>query len=163
MECPAISCSSLEREDFIRLPSPAAKITTAATGGDRARLATSWLGNGALLAESCATARYGSPSGLSVGTVRVAVRLSGAPRVGVEPTSLVLIQSQAGPADRPTGDRATVLRNGCTVCGQPAADHEQEYAQRTLRVRVRHIDRASPLSPDALVILVQTGLAFARQ
>ena len=27
-----------------------------------------------------------------------------APRVGVEPTSLVLIQSQAGPADRPTGD-----------------------------------------------------------
>ncbi len=28
-----------------------------------------------------------------------------APRVGVEPTSLVLIQSQAGPADRPTGDR----------------------------------------------------------
>src|SRR5215212_7322745 len=57
MECPAISCSSLEREDFIRLPSPAAKITTAATGGDRAGLATSWLGNGALLAESCATAR----------------------------------------------------------------------------------------------------------
>ncbi len=32
--------------------------------------------------------------------------LSGrAPRVGVEPTSLVLIQSQAGPADRPTGER----------------------------------------------------------
>ncbi len=28
-----------------------------------------------------------------------------APRVGVEPTSLVLIQSQAGPAGRPTGDR----------------------------------------------------------
>src|SRR6185503_18570156 len=27
-----------------------------------------------------------------------------APRVGVEPTSLILIQSQAGPADRPTGD-----------------------------------------------------------
>src|SRR6188474_3512612 len=27
-----------------------------------------------------------------------------APRVGVEPTSLVLIQSQAGPAGRPTGD-----------------------------------------------------------
>ena len=29
-----------------------------------------------------------------------------APRVGVEPTSLVLIQSQAGPAGRPTGDSA---------------------------------------------------------
>ena len=28
-----------------------------------------------------------------------------APRVGVEPTSLVLIQSQAGPAGRPTGER----------------------------------------------------------
>ena len=28
-----------------------------------------------------------------------------APRVGVEPTSLILIQSQAGPADRPTGER----------------------------------------------------------
>ena len=27
-----------------------------------------------------------------------------APRVGVEPTSLVLIQSQAGPAGRPTGE-----------------------------------------------------------
>ena len=31
-------------------------------------------------------------------------RLMLAPRVGVEPTSLVLIQSQAGPAGRPTGD-----------------------------------------------------------
>jgi hypothetical protein len=31
-------------------------------------------------------------------------RLRSAPRVGVEPTSLVLIQSQAGPADRPTGE-----------------------------------------------------------
>ena len=30
--------------------------------------------------------------------------LSLAPRVGVEPTSLILIQSQAGPAGRPTGD-----------------------------------------------------------
>ena len=33
-----------------------------------------------------------------------------APRVGVEPTSLVLIQSQAGPAGRPTGDRCPSVR-----------------------------------------------------
>ncbi|SPD88911.1 protein of unknown function [Micropruina glycogenica] len=33
-----------------------------------------------------------------------------APRVGVEPTSLILIQSQAGPAGRPTGDRPLTLR-----------------------------------------------------
>ena len=32
-------------------------------------------------------------------------RRATAPRAGVEPTSLVLIQSQAGPAGRPTGDR----------------------------------------------------------
>ena len=30
-----------------------------------------------------------------------------APRVGIEPTSLVLIQSQAGPTSRPTGERPT--------------------------------------------------------
>ena len=29
-----------------------------------------------------------------------------APRAGIEPASLILIQSQAGPASRPTGDRA---------------------------------------------------------
>src|SRR5215212_4242279 len=114
MACPAISCSSLEREDFIRLPSPAAKITTAATGGDRAGLATSWLDNGALLAESCATAPYASLSGLSVGTVRVAVRLSGAPRVGVEPTSLVLIQRRAPPW---SGDcSGSISRLGVSCC-----------------------------------------------
>src|SRR5215210_7123436 len=115
MECPAISCSSLEREDFIRLPSPAAKITTAATGGDKAGLATSWLGNGALLAESCATAPYGSPSGLSVGTVRVAVRLSGAPRVGVEPTSLVLIQRRAPPWSGDCSESVSCLDVPCGV------------------------------------------------
>ncbi len=35
-----------------------------------------------------------------------------APRVGVEPTALILIQSQAGPAGRPTGDRCTLYVDG---------------------------------------------------
>ena len=36
---------------------------------------------------------------------QLAVNAAAAPRAGVEPASLVLIQSQAGPADRPTGER----------------------------------------------------------
>ena len=39
-----------------------------------------------------------------------------APRVGVEPTSLVRIQSAAGPTDRPTGDRSPVWPACGTVC-----------------------------------------------
>ena len=37
-----------------------------------------------------------------------------APRVGIEPTSLILIQSQAGPASRPTGERPTAMDVGGT-------------------------------------------------
>ena len=47
-------------------------------------------------------------TGWTIGTHRADL-LELAPRVGVEPTSLVLIQSQAGPAGRPTGDRAPRL------------------------------------------------------
>ena len=35
-----------------------------------------------------------------------------APRVGIEPTSLILIQSQAGPASRPTGERPGAVAPG---------------------------------------------------
>lgn len=35
----------------------------------------------------------------------LANRIQMAPRVGIEPTSLVLIQSQAGPTNRPTEDQ----------------------------------------------------------
>src|SRR6478672_11604086 len=42
----------------------------------------------------------------------------GAPRVGIEPTSLVLIQSQAGPASRPTGERPR--RGRAQGSGHPA-------------------------------------------
>jgi hypothetical protein len=35
-----------------------------------------------------------------------------APREGIEPSSLVLIQSQAGPASRPTGERPACAGQG---------------------------------------------------
>jgi hypothetical protein len=41
---------------------------------------------------------------LAVTVSRIAGLDASAPRVGVEPTSLILIQSQAGPAGRPTGE-----------------------------------------------------------
>ena len=43
-----------------------------------------------------------------------------APRVGVEPTSLVLIQSQAGPAGRPTGDWLMRTKTSVAVWTSPS-------------------------------------------
>src|SRR5947209_15815192 len=57
-----------------------------------------------------------------------------APRVGVEPTSLILIQSQAGPADRPTGDCAELAggrgRPGPHRVHRPPAGQAPAYACR---------------------------------
>ncbi len=67
--------------------------------------------------------------------------LSGrAPRVGVEPTSLVLIQSQAGPADRPTGERHPGRRR------DPLAGPPQGSAVRSARPRPAPGD-ATPGAP----------------
>ena len=82
---PPTGCSTFISLDFIRVPLPAASTITAVRSRPRLRRS---LG-----------ARHAARSGCwTVGRP--------APRVGVEPTSLVRIQSAAGPADRPTGDRA---------------------------------------------------------
>ena len=74
------------------------------------------------------------PSSNGIGTARAVAKLYGtaatggedddgdvwsahAPRVGVEPTSLVLIQSQAGPAGRPTGERCSMKVTGSRRLG----------------------------------------------
>ena len=72
-------------------------------------------GEGSLVAISVRTRASRSSYVIRVAIARHAAgsrvrRATGlAPRVGVEPTSLVLIQSQAGPAGRPTGDRCPSL------------------------------------------------------
>ena len=74
-----------------------------------------------------------------------------APRVGVEPTSLVLIQSQAGPAGRPTGDcvrgSARTDRPCDTALTSPAAARRYDcghegcwWRLQKLRARRRHRD-----------------------
>ena len=71
-----------------------------------------------------APSRRGRGDGHEVRLVRVPTRRRGrrAPRVGVEPTSLVLIQSQAGPAGRPTGECAAKPRARLgRGCQSPAA------------------------------------------
>ncbi len=88
IERPPTGCSTFMVLDFIRVPLPAASTMTAA--------------GPVVVCEPCSTcSSWGSGSRTSV-----------APRVGVEPTSLILIQSQAGPAGRPTGE--------CLCAGQSA-------------------------------------------
>ena len=69
-----------------------------------------------------------------------------APRVGVEPTSLVLIQSQAGPADRPPGDR--LRRSGAYAMGH--REHPAEGQHRA--VRTCGVRRAQPLATFAVEV-----------
>ena len=61
-----------------------------------------------------------------------------APRVGVEPTSLVLIQSQAGPAGRPTGDHGP----GPSFHPRPPASHRTVLRTRSCAIS-HHLGRRS--------------------
>ena len=70
-----------------------------------------------------------------------------APRVGVEPTSLVLIQSQAGPAGRPTGDRRQSLG--------PRVRGGRDLHEISTRLRVH--SRCGPSPDPASVAVVTVG------
>ena len=85
------------------------------------------------IASSPGTAHFSRSLGRSDQS-RTSSRWSFAPRVGVEPTSLILIQSQAGPAGRPTGESTTSTLSAQARLGILDSDRHQRQVDDFMTV-----------------------------